>query len=194
MAEEILKKAVIIGGSAGSLSPLLHILKNLSPAFDLPVIIVVHRNNDPSSSLDMLLNQSSRLPVKEAEDKEPILDGIIYLAPADYHLLIEKERTFSLDASEKINFSRPSIDVSMQTAAEAYGQGLLAVLLSGANDDGTAGFAAVKAAGGIAIVQDPEEAAVPKMTQSVIRKRLADKVLTTGEIKDYLLDFSQQPG
>jgi len=186
MAEETVAKAVMIGGSAGSLTPLLYILKNLRPEFNLPVIIVVHRNNDPNSSLDTLLNQSSALPVKEVEDKEPVLPGNIYLAPADYHLLIEKDHTFSLDASEKINFSRPSIDVSMQTAADAYGEGLLAILLSGANDDGTEGFAAVKSAGGLAIAQDPKEAIVPKMTQSVVTKKLVDMVLTTHEIKDYI--------
>lgn len=191
MEKEILKGAVIIGGSAGSIPPLLYILKHLSPQFSLPVIIVIHRNNDPKSSLDAVLDQSSLMPVKEAEDKEPILNGHVYVAPADYHLLVEKDHTFSLDGSEKVNFSRPSIDVSMQTAAEAFSAGLLAVILSGANDDGTSGLASIKGNGGTIIVQHPGEATAAVMPESAIKNKLADKILRVSEMPACLYQFQK---
>jgi len=180
------KQCVVIGGSAGSLKPLLYILSNLSRGFIIPVIIVLHRKDDYRSTLTDVINNATHLKVKEAEDKEQILPGVGYVAPANYHLLIEKELTFSLDASEKVNFSRPSIDVTFQTAAEAYGPGLIAIILSGANDDGTDGLRTVRKNNGLLIAQDPKSALVAIMPQNAIDKGLADHILTAADIAHLL--------
>ena len=186
----VVRKAAVIGGSAGSLAAIMTILKNLPKRLSIPVIIVIHRHNDPNSGLANVLNQSSAIPVKEADDKELVTPGTAYLAPADYHLFIEKNFSFSLDSSEKINFSRPSIDVTFQTAAEAFGDGLMAILLSGANDDGTAGFEEVRNYGGMLIAQDPAGAPSPFMPQSVIEKGLTDMVLEPSEIAEMIVNFT----
>lgn len=184
------KQCVLIGGSAGSLQVILYILSHLRPDFTIPIIIVLHRKDDSGSSLTEVLNNRSRLKVKEAEDKEPIMQQMVYLAPANYHLLIEKEHTFSLDVSEKVNFSRPSIDVTFQTAAEAYGPGLIAILLSGANEDGTDGLRVIRKNNGVLITQDPKTAHIPIMPQHAIDHGLADYVLSANGITDFLNHLS----
>jgi two-component system chemotaxis response regulator CheB len=187
MEENILgKKCVVIGGSAGSLQVILHILSHLHHDFSIPIIIVLHRKNDQESELIEVLRYRSGLAIKEGDDKEEIKAATAYLAPADYHLLIEKNRTISLDGSEKVHFSRPSIDVTFQTAAETYGSGLVAILLSGANADGTEGLQHVHRYKGITIVQDPEEAITPFMPQNAIAHKLADEILDTKGIVDFL--------
>lgn len=187
MEENVLKeKCVIIGGSAGSLQVILYILSHLPQDYHIPVIVVLHRKNDHNSNLTEVLNNRSCLPVKEAEDKESIVPGMVYVAPADYHLLVEKGHTFSLDASEKVHFSRPSIDVTLQTGAEAYGEGLISVLLSGANEDGTEGLERVYKVHGIRIVQDPQDAQVQYMPQSAITHHRPEQILNKQGISDYL--------
>jgi two-component system, chemotaxis family, protein-glutamate methylesterase/glutaminase len=187
MAENrISKPCVVIGGSAGSLKIILDILSNLRRGFTIPVIIVLHRKSDSESALTEVISNCTRLKVKEAEDKEPILQGMVYLAPANYHLLIEKEHIFSLDMSEKVNYSRPSIDVTFQTAAEAYGSGLIGIILSGANNDGTAGLRVIRENKGTLIAQDPKTAYVPIMPQSAIDHGLADYILPANGIADFL--------
>lgn len=179
-------QCVVIGGSAGSLKIILYILSHLKKGFSIPIIIVLHRKNDSESTLTDVINNSTHLKVKEAEDKEQISPGMVYVAPANYHLLIEKEHIFSLDVSEKVNFSRPSIDVTFQTAAEAYGDGLIAIILSGANDDGTDGFKAVRKKKGITIAQDPKTASMYVMPQSAINHGLADHIFSANEIAEFL--------
>jgi two-component system chemotaxis response regulator CheB len=187
MAENILtKKAVVIGGSAGSLRIILYILNHLRPGLSVPVIIVLHRKNDSDSGLVNLLNMGNKLIVKEADDKEPIVPGVVYVAPADYHLLIEKNQTFSLDASEKVQFSRPSIDVTFQTADDAFGKGLAGILLSGANNDGTEGFKDISHAGGVLIAQNPADAQIPLMPQSAIDTGLVDYVFDGSRIAAFI--------
>lgn len=183
-------RCIIIGGSAGSLEVMMYILARLAPDFSIPVVIVLHRKYDHDSSLTEVLSHKTILKVKEAEDKELIMPGVIYLAPADYHLLIENDLSFSLDHSEKIQYSRPSIDVSLQTAAEAYGPGLVAILLSGANADGTEGFMYVRKNGGVLVAQDPADAQVPFMPQSAISQNLADFILNRREIADLINSLS----
>src|SRR3982750_938634 len=139
MAQDEIKKVFIIGGSSGSFDVLLHLLSHLQPLGKTAIIIVLHRKNAYDTALTDVLSYRTAIEIKEAEEKEPLLPGTIYLAPADYHLLIEKDYTFSLDASERINYSRPSIDVCFETAAEAFGQKLVGILLSGSNIDGTNG-------------------------------------------------------
>lgn len=155
--------AMVIGGSAGSLDVLLKVLPELNVNLSFPIIIVVHRKNGADSLLPALLSGRTNLKVKEAEEKEPLLAGHIYVAPSDYHLLIENNRTFSLDYSEKVNYSRPSIDVTFESAASVYREKVVCMLLSGSNADGVKGLKVVKAFGGIAAIQDPRSALIPYM-------------------------------
>ncbi|SHE49215.1 chemotaxis protein CheB [Flavisolibacter ginsengisoli] len=186
---------LIIGGSAGGLEVLLEVLPQLRTDLDYAVVLVMHRRGG-DSLLTGLLSDKTKLAVKEAEEKEAIRPGVIYIAPADYHLLIENDKTFSLDYSEKIHYSRPAIDASFETAAEAYGPLLAGVLLSGANADGAEGLLQIKQAGGLTIVQDPDEASVSYMPQQAIEKNAADKILTTRQIIGLLneLNHSIKPG
>jgi len=180
------QKIIVIGGSAGSLHVILYILAHLRADLTIPIVIILHRKNDSDSSLSQLMGLRTNLPVKEADDKEAILPGNVYLAPADYHLLIETDKNFSLDDSEKINFSRPSIDVTFQTAAEAYGEGVTAILLSGANSDGVEGLAIIKSLKGTITVQDPKTAQVPYMPQQAIDAMPIDQILTVEQLPVFI--------
>lgn len=162
---------VVIGGSAGCLSVLMEILKSLPDNFPVPVVVIIHRQRNVMSELAKIIG--SAVPGKvivEPDDKEPIGSSSIYLAPQNYHLLFEADRTFSLDYSEPIKFSRPSIDVTFESAARVYKDKLMAVLLSGANNDGTAGMISIVENGGTAIAQDPETAEFRLMPVSAIEK------------------------
>lgn len=185
MAESYLSRSfnmVVIGGSAGSLDVILKILPQLRLGSTLSIIVVMHRKNTYDFSLSDLLNTKTDWTIFEAEEKQELRSDHIYLAPADYHLLVENDKTLSLDVSEKINYSRPSIDVTFDAAAEVYENRLAAVLLSGANDDGVAGLQKVKAMGGFTVVQDPESAAVSYMPQHAVDKVKVDMILQPSEI------------
>lgn len=179
-------KALIIGGSAGSLDVLLKVLPALDPEIGFPVIIVVHRKHGTDSLLPDLLSSRTSLKVKEVDEKEAIKAGTVYIAPSDYHLLIEQDHTFSLDYSEKINFSRPAIDVTFQTAAEVYKNKLACLLLSGSNSDGVEGLKSVKEWEGLAIVQDPESAQVPYMPEQAIKNVAIDAVLRIEAMAEFI--------
>ena len=179
-------EAVIIAGSAGSLEVLLKVFSVVSPEITFPIILVIHRKQGSDSLLTELLSSRTKLKVKEADEKEPILKGTIYIAPSDYHLLIEQDRTFSLDYSEKVNYSRPSIDVTFQTAAEAYKEGLVCILLSGSNADGVSGLKTVKLWGGLAAIQNPDTAQVPYMPAQALHNVKIDKILNIEEIGGFL--------
>ncbi|GAB3912210.1 chemotaxis protein CheB [Larkinella knui] len=189
MAENKLEntcKAVIIGGSAGSIEVLLKLLPALNPGLSFAIIIVLHRKNSTDSSLADLLSTKSTMLIREVEDKNPVTPGVIYLAPADYHLLIEKEEVFSLDDSEKVNYSRPSLDVAFESAADVYGSALVGIILSGANADGTAGFNTIKKAGGTLIAQKPETAQSSFMPQQAILHAPVDFVLDVPEMAAFI--------
>lgn len=179
-------KALIIGGSAGSLEVLLAILPDLSPELSFPIIIVVHRKLGQDSLLSELLSSKTSLRVKDIEEKEKIMSQTIYIAPSGYHLLLEKDFTFSLDYSEKVNYSRPSIDVTFQSAAEVYTDKLACLLLSGSNADGVHGLKTVKRYGGELLVQDPNTAAVDYMPSRAISATKIDVVLSTVNMADYI--------
>jgi two-component system, chemotaxis family, protein-glutamate methylesterase/glutaminase len=198
MEEEILMnkyELLIIGGSAGSLEVILEVLPSLRHDLDYAILLVLHRRSG-DSLLTGLLSDKTSLEVKEAEEKEAITPGVIYIAPANYHLLVEKDKTLSLDYSEKIHYSRPAIDASYETAAEAYGPLLIGVLLSGANADGAEGLLKIKQAGGLTIVQDPNEASVSYMPQQAIEKNAATKIVKTTQIIRLLneVNHSIRPG
>lgn len=179
-------EALVIGGSAGSLDVLLKVLPDLQPLLRFPLIIVLHRKSGKESLLTDLLSKKTTLTVKEIEEKETVSPGIIYVAPPNYHLLIERNKSFSLDASEKINFSRPSIDVTFESAAEVYNGHLVCLLLSGANTDGTQGLLKVKENGGRAIVQNPESAISRFMPEHALENAAIDTLLNPSEMAQYI--------
>jgi len=178
--------ALIIAGSAGSLEVLLRVLPDLKADLSFPIIIVVHRKQGNDMLLANLLASRTSLQVKEAEEKESIREKTIYIAPSDYHLLIERDFTFSLDYSEKVNYSRPSIDVTFQSAAEVYASGLACLLLSGSNADGVNGLNAVKRFGGLALAQDPASAAVAYMPEQAVLTVALDAVLAIDDMATYI--------
>lgn len=192
MAEDKLKnkEILLIGGSAGSLDVVLRILEGLPKTLNLSIVIVLHRKSTSDSSLTRLLDIRSTVSVKEAEEKEEIVRGMIYLAPADYHLLIERDHTFSLDSSEKVQFSRPSIDVTFQSAAEVYKSSTAALLLSGANSDGSEGIKSIADEGGLTIVQNPVTAEVPFMPKAAIMATVVDYVTATTDLSDLINKLS----
>ncbi len=177
---------LVIGGSAGSLDVLLQVFPHIKYPISFAIVIVLHRKNSSDSGLADLLTSRTKIPVSEIEDKEPVLNNHIYLAPGDYHLLIEKNMSFSLDFSEKINYSRPSIDVAFETAADAFGDKLTCLLLSGANADGTEGLKFVKNAGGQIAIQDPETAESPLMPWTALLNIEADQVLDVKQMIDFI--------
>jgi len=189
MAQEKLTRStpvIAIGGSAGSLDVLFGILSGLRQDLQLVILIILHRKSDGDSMLSELLNGKTNLRVKDAEEKEAILPGHIYLAPPDYHLLIENDETFSFDYSEKVNYSRPSIDISFESAADVFGARLTGILLSGANADGVIGLRAIKRNGGTTIAQHPDSARVPYMPTQAILHAGIDKMLLPEEIVDFI--------
>jgi two-component system chemotaxis response regulator CheB len=180
------KAAVVIGASAGAWDALSVILPALPQTFSLPVMIVVHLPPDRKSLLAELFAEKCGMDVAEAEDKEPILGGMVYFAPPDYHLLVETNSTLSLSSDEPVLFSRPSIDVLFESAADAYGPALTAIVLTGASEDGARGLAAVIAAGGTAIVQRPEDAYAAAMPQAALARSPGARILSLEEITLWL--------
>jgi two-component system, chemotaxis family, protein-glutamate methylesterase/glutaminase len=179
-------EAIVIGGSAGALEALGAILPALSPDVAIPIVIVLHVPPAKTSYLPEVLGARCALPVKEAEDKEPLAAGTVYVAPNNYHLLIEKKRYFSLSVDDPVHYSRPSIDVLFESAADAYGPALAGVLLTGASEDGARGLARIKAAGGETLVQSPLTALARTMPEAALRLAPADHVLPLGEIGSIL--------
>lgn len=184
-------QVVVIGGSAGALGPLISIFQKLPATFPLPVIVVLHRMSNNEETLEHVLAHRSKLKVKEIEDKDEVMPGRIHVAPADYHLLIEKNRSFALDVSEKILFSRPSIDVTFESVAHVYGKHAISILLSGANSDGTEGTRLIRKAGGTAIIQAPHDAEISYMPQVAIEGAGADYILPAKDVAEKLLDLIQ---
>lgn len=176
----------MIGGSSGSLDVILKFLPKLKAPLSFPIILVLHRKSMPDSVLADLFSYKTEIRVKEIEDKEPVTDDAIFIAPPDYHLLIEKGNLFSLDVSEKINYSRPSIDVTFESAAERYGSSLVCILLSGSSVDGVEGLRKVKSIGGMAVVQDPSTAESPYMPTQAISEGQADKIIKADDLADFI--------
>lgn len=183
-------KVVIIGGSAGSLNALMQILPELPDLNGFAIVIVVHRKNTDDQTLEDLMALKASIPVKVVEDKVPLKPGFIYIAPSNYHLLFEKNETLSLDTSEKVNYSRPSIDVSFESAAEVYGESLIGILLSGSNSDGTYGLKTIKASGGTIIVQNPDAADMPFMPNNAIKNTTPDFVLNNNELLRFIVSIN----
>jgi two-component system chemotaxis response regulator CheB len=184
--------AVIIGGSAGGLEAMLRILSGLPAACRLPLVALLHLPDSADSRLAEVFRARLALPVEEAADKAHIAPGTLYVAPGGYHLLVEHEHSFALSCEAPVHYSRPSIDVLMESAADAWGERLAGILLTGANDDGAEGLARIGEQGGLTVVQDPDEAAIPTMPRAAIRRRVPDLVLTLDRIRALLIELNRQ--
>ena len=173
---------LIIGGSVGSTEILMDFIPKLPGNFQLAVVIVVHRKGSVNNLLSKILDEKAVIRVKEVDEKERIEVGTVYVAPGDYHLLIERDKTFSLDSSEKIINCRPSIDLAFQQAAGVYKNRLIGILLTGANKDGAEGLKCIANSGGVTIVQDPQEAEVNIMPQAACELFEPSMVLTAAQL------------
>jgi two-component system chemotaxis response regulator CheB len=178
-------RIVVFGSSWGGLDALGTILPALPPDFPAAIAVAQHRQPKSSDGLAAALSRSSTLPVVDAADKDEILPGRVYLAPPDYHLLVERG-SLALSTDEPVMFARPSIDVLFESAAASYGGWLVAVILTGANEDGAAGAAAVKRNGGLVIVQDPSTAIRPEMPRATLASVTPDAVLPLADIGAHL--------
>jgi two-component system chemotaxis response regulator CheB len=180
---------VVVGTSLGGLNALQLLLGRFPPDFSLPIAVAQHRGANSGSMLRENLQNHSSLRIREPDDKESIQPGKVYLAPADYHLLIE-EGFFSLSTEGMVNRARPSIQVLFESAADAYGDSVIAVVLTGSSEDGAEGAARIKEAGGLLIVQDPATAESPVLPQAVLKGTLVDRILSLEEIAPQLMILS----
>lgn len=170
-------QAVAIGASAGGIDALFELLEPLRGPVRAALMVVLHLPEHHESRLVQVFGHRTRLPVEEARPRAPVAGGTLYFAPPGYHLLVERDHTFSLSCDPPVHFSRPSIDVFLESCADSYGERLLGMVLTGANDDGARGLAAVKARGGLTAVQEPSEALHPAMPEAAIRVADPDFVL-----------------
>ena len=179
-------QAVAIGASAGGIDALFALLGGLRPPFRGSVVMVLHLPEDHESRLVEVFAARLAIDVQEAQPGAPVAAGTVYFAPPGYHLLVEADRTFALSCDPPVLFSRPSIDVLMESCADAYGRALAGIVLTGANEDGARGLAAIKAGGGLTAVQDPAEAAHPTMPQAAIKAAAPDFVLPLAGLRSLL--------
>lgn len=186
LSKEEYMNCVVIGGSAGSSEVLQEIYQRLSPEFSLPIVICQHVHANAKTSARGLFAVGTKHKIKEAEEKEPLLPGLTYLAPANYHLLIERDFTLALNIDNPECYCRPSINVLFETAARTFGQNLIGILLSGANDDGARGLNSIKNAGGLTVVQEPASAAYSEMPERALNFFTPDFIFTPAKIADLL--------
>jgi two-component system, chemotaxis family, protein-glutamate methylesterase/glutaminase len=177
---------VVIGASLGGLRALMTLLEGLSASFPLPIAIAQHRHREAADGLAAFLQHHSALQICEAEDKQPLAAGNVYLAPADYHLMVERGG-LALSTEAPVLLARPSIDVLFETAADAYGAGVVGVILTGASDDGARGLALVKARGGLTVVQDPGSAESSVMPLAAIATTHTEHVFPLEQIARFLI-------
>ncbi len=179
-------RAIVIGVSTGGVQALQTLLSELPQDFPLPLLIVQHISPDADDGLVRLLGARCTLRVKEADEQDETLPGTVYLAPPNYHLLVESDGRLALSADAPVSYARPSIDVLFESAADAFGPALIGVVLTGANFDGSRGLARIKRQGGIAIVQDPADAEAPQMPQAALAATAVDQVLSLANIAGML--------
>jgi len=175
-------KAIVLGASFGGMEAIKNLLFMLSPQCTIPIIAVLHIGNNTIDTYLSMLNKNSHYNVKEAEEKEPIKFRNFYFAPPNYHLQVEDNFTFSLSTDEKVNFSRPSIDVLFETAAWSFKDELIGVLLTGSNNDGANGLKTIRDYGGITIVENPETAFAKTMPETAVKISSPHYILDLKEI------------
>jgi len=185
-------EAIVIGVSSGGLNAMKVMFSCLPKEFNTPIIIVQHIGSQSENLWISLLNDKSNLYIKEEDEKESIEQGKVYIAPSNYHLLIERDKTFSLTIDERVNYARPSIDVLFESAAEAYKSKLIGVILTGSNNDGTNGLKRIKEYGGLTIVQDPATSESSYMPASAIAVVQMDYILTLENIIKLLIKIDAQ--
>ena len=184
-------EAIVIGVSAGGLAAVICLIKDLPKNYSLPIVIVQHRAKDEGQLLEQVLQETCKAKIKQADEKELIVKGYIYIAPPDYHLLIENDRTLSLSHDSLVHYSRPSIDVLFESAANVYTTSLIGIILTGANEDGAEGVLAIRNKGGLTIAQDPKEAAYPIMPQAAIDSGGVKYSWTIEKITDFILNIDE---
>lgn len=180
-------QAIVIGTSAGGLYALSTILKQLPADYPIPVVVVQHRSKDQRDLLEDVLQSKCEIKIKQADEKEKIKGATVYIAPPDYHLLVENDRTFSLSCDELVLYSRPSINVLFESAAVVYQDKLAGIILTGANNDGASGITMIKKYGGLTIAQSPAEAQFPFMPVASIETNNVNHIWTLLEIQNFLL-------
>ena len=178
--------AIVVGGSAGGIDALLELLPALPATLQAAVLVVLHLPRDRRSLLVEIFQPRCALPLREAQDKDAITPGSVSFAPPDYHLLVDAGPRLALSVDAPLHFSRPSIDVLFESAADQYGERLVGILLSGANEDGARGLEAIAAAGGLVVVQDPASAPMPTMPQAALARVAVHHVLPPAGIADLL--------
>lgn len=186
-------QAIVVGASAGGVEALLSVFGALAPGFNLPIIAVLHLPDERRSQLAEVFDRRLAIPVVEARDKETIQPGTLYFATPGYHLSVEHDHSLSLSQEERVHHSRPAIDYLFESAADAYGPNLLAILLTGANQDGARGLAQVKQRGGTTVIQDPAEARVAVMPMAALALHTPDHILTLSRIGDLLASLEPSP-
>ncbi len=179
-------EAVVIGTSVGGIAALRTLLPALPAGTPFPVVIVVHVHRQTDTPLVGIFRKISAVAVREALDKEPVEGETVWFAPADYHLLVEADRTFSLSIDGLVNYSRPAIDLLFESAAVAYGSSLVGIVLTGASPDGARGAEAIRDAGGVLVVQDPSTAEAPAMPLAALARVRPDAVGGVDEIANML--------
>lgn len=190
MRKEKTYRAIVVGTSAGGLHALTFLLNQLPPNYPIPIIVVQHRSKDQRDLFEEVLQSKCKIKIKQADEKEKIRGGYVYIAPPDYHLLVETDMTFSLSADEMVLYSRPSINVLFESAAIVYRDKLVGIILTGANNDGASGISMIKKHGGLTIAQAPAEAQFPVMPGASIKTKNIQHIWTLVEIQNFLLQIS----
>lgn len=180
-------RAVVIGVSTGGVTALKQLLSALPADFPVPVLVVTHITPTADDGLAQLLNSLSSIRVKEADEEELLAPGTVYLAPANYHLLVERKGVLELSVDPPVNFARPSVDVLFESAAAVFGRGLIGIILTGAGADGSRGLLRIKLAGGLTIVQDPTDAEMGSMPQKALELLEPDYLVTLQQLPDLLI-------
>ncbi|MDR6576727.1 MULTISPECIES: chemotaxis protein CheB [Pseudomonas] len=186
-------EAIVVGASAGGVEALLSIFSDLPDTFGLPIVAVLHLPDERRSQLAEVFSRRLRIPVREGQDKEAIKPGTLYFAGPGYHLSVEHDRSLSLSQEDRVHHSRPAIDYLFASAADTYGKGLLAILLTGANHDGAHGLMQVKHSGGTTVVQDPDEARIAVMPRAALALHTPDHILTLSRIASLLASLESSP-
>jgi two-component system, chemotaxis family, protein-glutamate methylesterase/glutaminase len=182
-------KCIVIGVSAGGMHALSTFIPLLPPGFPVPVVVIQHISPHSDNYTTRYLDSISQVKVKEVDEKEKILPGVVYTAPPNYHVLVEEDETFSLSVEDRINFARPSIDVLFESAADVFGEHLVGIILTGANSDGSIGLKRIKEEGGLAVVQDPKTAEVEGMPRAALETTPVDYILQLEDVGNFIMNI-----
>ena len=184
-------RLIVIGGSWGGIQASMKILQGLPADYSIPIVLVLHRLRNYEGNMQELYERKLVLKAVEVDDKVPLEAGHVYIAPANYHVLLEKDHTFSLDDSELENYSRPSIDVTFTSAADVFGKNTVGIILSGASKDGSSGLKYIFEKRGTAIVQHPGEAEISTMPLAAIQSTPGCSIMNVERIQAYLLTLHE---